>query len=244
MQWDNDIATLALSDEEKDGLQAYRKYSASFTSARQKQFSDGVDYLQLDLTNLREVMSLITTEDIRLVPVIACAFADEDLKEMYRTFLPKDGPSGKSRLHDRFSPIGDLFSRIHFAYAFDMIHSDILKALDRLREHRNKVSHAWNPSEFADFFETPLPYMDEIEAAVIHRRRRYGDDAELSAEASLRVRTIWLLARLFYETRYYPLAKMAELRPFDALYGDRHPKVLNNISVAAQDFTQLVFDKS
>jgi hypothetical protein len=36
---------------------------------------------------------------------------------------------------------------------------------------------------------------------------------------------------------------MAELRPFDAHYGDQRPQTLIAISVVAQDFTQPVFDK-
>jgi hypothetical protein len=59
----------------------------------------------------------------------------------------------------------------------------------------------------------------------------------------LRIRTIWLLARLFYETKYYCLAKIAQLKPFNALYGDRHPKALTQISEVAQLYTQLVFQK-
>ena len=195
MQWDNDIAALSLSDIEKDGLQIYRNYANSFTRARERQFSEGIDCIELGSMIFARSCPLSSPKDIRLIPVIACAFADENLKEMYKTFLPKDGPSGKSRMLDRFGPIGDLFARIHFADAFDMVHTDILKALNKLREHRNTISHTWNPVEFADFFEKPLPYMDEIEAALLHRSRRQGDDTELSAEGSLRIRTIWLLAR-------------------------------------------------
>jgi hypothetical protein len=202
-----------------------------------------VDHAPLDVAQLREVMELLTSEDIRFVPVIACAFADQDLELMYKTFLPADIPGGKKRMIGRFGPISSLFSRIQFAHAFDMGHSDILIALDKLREHRNTISHSWNPAEFADFFEAPLPHMDEIESALLHSRHRYGDDTELSTEASLRVRTIWLLARLFYETRFYSLAKMAQIKPLKALYGINRPKTLGTIAEAAQHCTGIIFDK-
>ncbi|SFM50558.1 hypothetical protein SAMN05216573_102167 [Bradyrhizobium sp. Rc3b] len=67
--------------------------------------------------------------------------------------------------------------------------------------------------------ETPLPYMEEMEDALIHidiKDGGYGDS--LSPDASLRLRTFWLLARLFYEVRFYPLAKMAQLKPFNAVW--------------------------
>jgi len=172
--WDQDIAALNLSPGDKDGLQVYRNYSRSFEAAREKQFATGIDCSPVDVTPLREAMSLLATDDIRFVPVIACAFADEELAAMYRKFLPDEIPGGKKSMIGRFGPISSLFNRIQFAYAFDMMHSDILIALDKLREHRNKISHTWNPAEFADFFETPLPHMDELENSLVHRLRRQG----------------------------------------------------------------------
>jgi hypothetical protein len=239
-EWDDDIACLQLSDVEKNGLQMYRNYNRSFTAAREKQFAAGVDAIPLDLAQLGDAMSLLVTEDIRFVPVIACAFADEELARMYKKFLPDDIPGGKKSLLGRFGPISNLFNRIQFAFAFDMLYSDVLLALDKLREHRNKISHTWNHGELKEFFETPLPYTQEIEETLVHRRRRWGDDFSFTAESSLRARTIWLLARIFYESRFYPLAKLAQVRPFSALYGERHPRALTEVSKIALQYTDSV----
>ena len=134
MSWDADIANLDLTEGEKDGLQVYRNYSRSFTDAREKQFARGVDHAPTDTSQLEEVLSLIVSEDIRFVPVIACAFADDDLKLMFQRFLPDGVPGGKKSLLGRSGPISTLFQRIQFAFAFDMAHSDILIALARLSQ--------------------------------------------------------------------------------------------------------------
>ena len=100
----------------------------------------------------------------------------------------------------------------------------VLLALDKLRGYRNKIAHNWDQDTLPDFVETPLPYMDEMESSVLHIDIKDGGDGDLSAEGSLRLRTVWLLARLFCETRNYTLAKMAKLNPYKALYGEGSPK--------------------
>jgi hypothetical protein len=175
--------------------------------------------------------------------VIACAFADNELEKMFKQFLPSDIPGGKSSMLGRFGPISNLFTRIQFAFAFDMVHSDVLLALDKLRGYRNKIAHTWDQNALPDFVETPLPYMDEMESAFLHINIKDGGDGDLSAEGSLRLRTVWLLARLFYETRNYTLAKMAKLNPYKALYGEGSPKALDTVSSAASHYTQRIFSR-
>ncbi len=97
-------------------------------------------------------------DHIRFVPVIACAFADEELKAMFTKFFPNDIPGGKKSMLGRFGSISSLFARIQFALAFDMTHSDVLLALDKLRGHRNDIAHTWDQDKLADFMEIPLPH--------------------------------------------------------------------------------------
>jgi hypothetical protein len=83
--------------------------------------------------------------------------------------------------------------------------------------------------------------MDELEAALQHHLLKDGDfDYQITPEASLRLRSLWLVTRVFYETRYYPLAKLAQVSPFSALYGNNHPKVLNTISGHAMTYTNKI----
>lgn len=226
-------------EKESSYLRALRNYERE----RQEQFAAGVDAIPFDVSELRRAMSLIVREDIRFVPVIACAFADDDLEAMFKQFLPNDIPGRKNSMLGRFGPISGLFARIQFAFAFDMVHSDILLALDKLRGHRNNIAHSWDQEALNDFLSTPLPKMDELENALLHRDIKDGGDGALSSDASLRLRSVWLLARLFYETRFYTLAKMAKLNPFKSLYSDGHPKALEAVSAAAQLYTQLIFDR-
>jgi hypothetical protein len=222
---------------------AYQAYWRAYQNERQEQFATGVDAVPLDVSELRRAMSLLVREDIRFVPVIACAFADEELEAMFKKFLPDDIPGGKKSMLGRFGPISSLFARIQFAFAFDMVHSDVLLALDKLRGHRNDIAHTWDQDSLADFMETPLPRMDEMENALLHINIKDGGDGDLSTDASLRLRTVWLLARLFYETRFYPLAKMAQFTPYQALYGNGHPRALHTIQEPAALYTQLIFDR-
>jgi hypothetical protein len=221
----------------------YQTAFNAYQKERQEQFAAGADAIPLDVSELRKAMDLLVREDIRFIPVIACAFADEEMKRMFKQFLPNDIPGGKNSMLGRFGPISSLFTRIQFAFAFDMVHSDVLLALDKLRAHRNNIAHTWDQTSLADFMETPLPYMDEMEDTLLHIDIKDGGDGDISAEGSLRLRTVWLLARLFYETRFHSLAKMAQLTPYKALYLDGHPKALRKVQEPALLHTQLIFDR-
>jgi hypothetical protein len=167
-QW----APMSESDENAPYMKALRAYEKE----RQAQFATGIDTIPIDVSDLRRAMSQLMREDLRFVPVITCAFADNELERMFKQFLPDDIPGGKSSMLGRFGPISSLFTRIQFAFAFDMVHSDVLLALDKLRGYRNMIAHTWDQDTLPDFVETPLPYMDELEGAFLHinikRRRR------------------------------------------------------------------------
>ncbi|MEY9360703.1 hypothetical protein ABH994_003424 [Bradyrhizobium yuanmingense] len=215
----------------------------AYEQERQQQFATGVDAIPIDVTDLRRAMNLIAREDIRFVPVIACAFADEELAAMFKQFLPDDIPGGKKSMLGRFGPISTLFARIQFAFAFDMMHSDILIALDKLRGHRNNIAHTWDQDSLRDFEADAIPLMGEIEHAMLHVDIKDGGDGDLSPEASFRLRTVWLLAKLFYERRFYTLAIRAKMKPYSALYSDGHPEALRKISEPAHLYTQMIFSR-
>jgi hypothetical protein len=147
------------SDENTPYMQAFR----AFEKERQEEFAAEVDAAPFDVSELRRAMSQIAREDIRFVPVIACAFADDELEKMFKQFLPDNIPGGKSSMLGRFGPISNLFARIQFAFAFDMVHPDVLVALDKLRGYRNKIAHTWDQETLPDFVKTQLPNMDDLE---------------------------------------------------------------------------------
>lgn len=57
-------------------------------------------------------------------------------------------------------------------------------------------------------------------------------------EATFRIKTAWLLTRIFYEALWYWKAKQAGLAPFEVLYGKNHPKLLGAVSRPAVDLTR------
>jgi hypothetical protein len=134
-----------MDDDNSPGMIAFR----AFEKERQKDFADSIDAIPVDISALRKAMGLMVNEDMRFIPVIACAFADDHLDAMFKKFLPDNIPGGKRRMLE--SSISNLFNRIQFAFAFDMVHPDVLQALDKLRGYRNKIAHTWDQDTLPDF---------------------------------------------------------------------------------------------
>ena len=241
MNWDEDIAKLELSDPEKDGLQLHRNYFLSFNNAREQKFATEVDLIWPDTARLGEVLTLICKENVKFVPVIACAFADEELAALFKVYLPDGVPGGKKAMIGRFGPISSLFNRIQFAFAFDLTSQDLLVVLDKLRGHRNKISHTWNVWLVDDFFkDTEHLNLIGLDNAMIESGlTNLIYDPQTHPELALRIRTIWLLTRLFYEALFYWRAKKFNLDPVSALYGNNHPKFLGEVANCALKFSQL-----
>jgi hypothetical protein len=240
-RWDEDIAALELSDGEKDGLQVHRNYSKSFYDAREVNFAAELDNDWPDTSRLGEVLMLIHKEDVKFVPVIACAFADEELETMFKHIIPDGIPGSKKAMLGRFGPLSNLFNRIQFAFAFDLVSVDLLSILDKLREQRNKISHTWNARLLDDSFkDTSLLNLEGLDDAL--HASGFGEIAANPADhpvEALRIRTIWLITRLFYETRFYSRARKAGLDPVSALYGKNHPKFLGKVANYAVTITKL-----
>lgn len=235
MEFDEDIAALPMGEFEKNGLQVYRNYSKAFTNHREKAFSATIDLKQPDIDRLKEVLSILESEHIKFVPVIACSFADEELKEMYRTNLPEGIPGGKSAMLSGFGPLSSLHTRIQFCFAFDLLSIDLLRALDKLRDQRNKISHRWNVRLFDDFFkDVNLVKLDGLDDAL----KKIIDPKAPPSEATLRIRTAWLLTRIFYEALWYWKVRTAGLSPYEVLYGRHRPKLLATISRPAVELTR------
>lgn len=123
---DRDIAAMKLSDEEKNGLQVYRNYSKAFDKYRAKEFAESLQTNEHALADLTEVLKLIANEEPRTLPVIACAFADDQLKEMFRREIPEAVPGGRGELLSGFGPLSRLSQRVQMAYAFGWLSKDVL----------------------------------------------------------------------------------------------------------------------
>lgn len=203
-KWDDDIAAMNLTPFEKNGLQVYRNYNKAFERAREIKFAEAIDSENADVGKLTSVFEHFLSEDVRFLPVIACAFGDELLKEMFIKWIAGDVPGGPKSLFNQYGPLSSLFHRIQLAHAFDFASADLLIDLDKIRKSRNQIAHFWDIGSLKEFFETgPASTIFAIDGLF----GNYPDFAEkldrLDGAKRFRARLIWLVARLFYETRFY-----------------------------------------
>jgi hypothetical protein len=111
-RWDDDIAAMNLTEFEKNGLQVYRNYNKAFERAKETRFAEIIDSEDIDTGRLTTIFEHFLSEDVRFLPVIACAFADELLKEMFIKWISADVPGGPKSLFTQYGPLSSLFHRI------------------------------------------------------------------------------------------------------------------------------------
>jgi len=237
--WTNtEIDALHLSEEEKAGLQVYRNYTKAFERYAIDVFVQELDKEDLDLTACKRVVRWITTEEPRVVPIVACAFADEVLRQVLEGIAPEDVPGGRASLFGGYGPLSSLAQRIQVAYAFRALSQDLLKDLDRLRVARNTISHSWNLDDISEFYSKgAVANLYPIEETMREFQRFSGLAKEISPLEIFRIRTIWAIARLRYEAATYNRAKQRGLDPYRALYGKASPRWLAEISGMAVEAT-------
>lgn len=240
--FDADIAAMDLGYGEKAGLQIYRNYTRSFEDHALKKFVEAMDGEDFDAAPLRRLVSLVSEEDARFVPVIACAYADDTLRDVFKAALRDDVPGGKSSLLGGYGPLADLSKRIQLAHAFEVMSPDLMLEVDHLRVARNAISHSWDVSSLSDFYTGGrIAQMFRVEDLVLEKSD-LGEDfsKRFDDEGRFRVRVIWLLCRLAYEAKSYQRAKAAKLTPQRALYGQPATKWLQLVAGIAVDATRAI----
>jgi hypothetical protein len=240
--FDSDIAEMKLGYGEKAGLQIYRNYTRSFEKHAVKRFVESINLEALDLGNYQRLVDLIISEEARFLPVIVCAFADDLLRETFKTVLPDGVPGGKKNMLGGYGPLSDLAKRIQLAYAFDVFSPDLMLDLDRVRTARNAIAHSWDIDQLGDILgHGRLADIHPVEELLAEREvitKEFADG--LAPLAAFRIRLIWITGRLVYESVAYNRAKQARLRPENALYGWPIPKWLSDISSIALDATRKI----
>jgi hypothetical protein len=225
---DADLRAKDLDYGEKAGLQIYRNYTRSFEDHALQRFRESLAGEPIDLTRLSRVAALLTSEDVRFAPVIACGYADEQLEAAFKAMLPEGVPGGRSAMFSGYGPLSDLSKRIRLAYAFDVLSPDLMLGLDRVRAVRNRISHDWDMKSAVEMLDSPaLAALYPIDADLRERGMQIAEDDN---EAVFRVRLIWLLGRLTYEVAAYHKAKQARLSPSRALYEDGGTAWLREVS--------------
>jgi DNA-binding MltR family transcriptional regulator len=240
---DSDIEALTqLGYGEKAGLQIYRNYTEAFEKHSIKEFIKLIDAEPIDLTDLTKLTELIVSEDVRFLPVIVCAFADDLLRDVFKRVLPEGIPGGSRNMLSGFGPLSDLSKRIQLAYAFDVLSRDLMLELDRLRTVRNRVSHSWTIPDLEQFLtDGPLAKMHKMEELLTLPEQLKKELAEgKKLIVALRLRLVWVTGRLVYEAAAYNRTKAARLSPVRTLYGESKPVWLQQIAVIASDATRRI----
>lgn len=129
-----DIAAMKLSDSEKWGLQVYRNYSQAFGEHRVKKFVEQASPFEADVKLFEQVADLVISEEVRIIPVIVAAYADDRLVEMFKREIPDDVPGGGRALMSGFGPLARLSQRIQLAFAFGWLNKDLLVEFDQIRK--------------------------------------------------------------------------------------------------------------
>lgn len=236
---DADIEAMNLTVTEKEGLQVFRNYSKLFEEQRAKRFAAETASAPALLAQLSDVLRLIVQEEPRALPVIACAYADDAFKTMYQREIAVDVPGGRSSLLSGFGPLARLSQRIQMAFAFEWLSKDMLIELDHLRRLRNDLAHKWDKAllekrtkDLIDQLQFPLE-----KSLGDGTRLPSGFDEDLEPTQRLRIRLIWILGRLTYETHVWVKALKAGL-PASVLYGPHAPAMLSEVAGICVDFTR------
>ncbi|MGF6560268.1 hypothetical protein [Erwinia aphidicola] len=234
-----------LSDGEKWGLQVYRNYSRSFGEHRVKNFVEQASLFEEDVQLFKKIAMMMVHEEVRNIPVIVAAYTDDRLKDMFKREIPVGVPGGRSALMSGFGPLARLSQRIQLAFAFGWLSKDLLVEFDDIRKIRNDLSHTWDIgsleariAELIDVKQSPIEnFLDDG----VHLPENFH--ALLSSQDRFRVRAIWLLGRLTYESRLWVPALKSGIVPEEALYGTYVPAMLSSIAAISVEYTQKVLQK-
>lgn len=241
-QWDDDIAKLIISDEEKNGLQVFRNYSTAFDAHRAKKFVSRINQQEHRVGGVTRIHALIEKEDVRFLPVIVCAYADDQLNAMFRREIPESVPGGRQSLLSGFGPLSRFSQRIQIAYSFGWLSKDLLEEFEHVRKLRNDIAHKW------DIVALTARWSDVVENKMAQIETTLADDVSLpkgfyetlNADGRFRVRLIWMVGRLFYECICYPPALKERLSPNEVLYGKERPELLVKVAEQCVEATRRV----
>ncbi|MBX3658474.1 MAG: hypothetical protein KF740_08580 [Ramlibacter sp.] len=239
---DSDIAAMTLGDGEKWGLQVYRNYSRAFGEHRFKAFAERAVPFEAEVKLFEQVAALVVSEEARVVPVIAAAYADDRLEEMFKREIPEGVPGGRSALMSGFGPLARFSQRIQMAFAFGWLSKDLLIEFDHIRKIRNDLSHKWD----IELLERRMKEL--IEEKQVPFEEQLGDGVSLPENFHesmqpldrFRVRAIWMLGRLTYETHLWVPALKAGIAPEEALYSPNAPLMLRAIAAISVASTKAV----
>ncbi len=230
--WDSEIAATELSAEEKNGMQFYKNFSTAIEARRIEMAVEHLNTMEPSLDELVKVAALMAVEQPLSLSVVACAYADDLLKQMFKREIPQAVPGGRNELLNGFGPLSRLSQRIQIAFAFSWMSTNLLTELDLLRRIRNEISHKWD----SELLRERLNELVESKQERLEEQLGNGEHFEagfherLSTTAKFRVRLVWLLGRVFYESQYFVPTTKLRLDPQVVLYSGKPPALLSKVA--------------
>lgn len=240
--WDPDIATLNITETEKNGIQVFRNYQKSFDKAASLKFIEETDLRQFDLSPLIRILSILASDDFRFLPVFFCSFADDQLEAMFRREISESVPGGKASLLSGFGGLSRFSQRIQMAFVFQWMSEGLLLETDKIRKVRNDVSHSWDIESLrSKIFSVIDQQIHSVEDQLIENGHISQDELnKIDKDKILRVRLAWLVGRFFYEALLYPTVVKRRLDQGSTLYGTKKPKLLSMISKCCLNTTNFI----
>lgn len=161
---------------------------------------------------------------------------------MFKREIPDGVPGGRSALMSGFGPLARLSQRLQMAFAFGWLSKDLLIEFDHIRKIRNDLSHKWDiellerrMNELIQ--EKQTPFEEQLGDGV---RLPENFHESMQPVDRFRVRVIWMLGRLTYETRLWVPALKAGIAPEEALYGPNAPVMLRAIAAISVKATKTI----
>jgi hypothetical protein len=239
---DPDIEDMKLTDVEKNGMQFYRNFSNAIEARRIADIVSTLDSNVPPIADLEKLLPIIVNEQPLSLTVVACAFADDQLKDFFKREIPSTVPGGRNELLNGFGPLSRLSQRIQIAYAFGWLSPDLLIELDLLRRIRNDISHKWDleilNSKLSELIDQRQHPVEEYLADGVKLPKDFY--LALQPIEKFRVRLIWLLGRLLYECHTFVTVLKVRLDPGVVLYSSKPPQLLVNISTVCLKHTRIV----
>lgn len=164
------------------------------------------------------------------------------MKMMYQREIPLSVPGGRGEMLSGLGPLSGLAQRIQVAYAFSWLSEDVLEELNHLRKLRNDISHRWDVAVLKERLDALIHERQQpIEESLADGVRLPKDfHKALDPVKRFRVRILWVMGRLTYETRWWVPAVKAKLDPVKALYGSSKLSLLGKVADVCVEATKEV----
>ena len=199
--------------------QAARKYAEGQYLRLLKEVRDEIQKQSFDASSIAAIFDALEKETDRGLAVLAAAYLDEAVKEIYLKHLNPGVEQGLESLFSPNGPLGGAASRIHLAFALNWIRDKTYRNVRFIQKIRNRFAHS--PS--IDSFDRPailslLNNMDACELDFHNEVVKAGHPlSELTARQRFHIRAVHFTTSVVLEMSSAPRAIRRGLAPHAVL---------------------------